>query len=57
VFLELFRVGLIWSQAMGTPIQSYVDLLSANGNTNDLSFDDFQVETYVEQVAEHCTPP
>jgi hypothetical protein len=57
MFLELFRVGLIWSQAMGTPMQSYVDLLSANGDTNDLSFDDFQVKTHVEQVAEHYTPP
>jgi hypothetical protein len=42
---------------MGTPMQSYVDLLSANGDTNDLSFDDFQVKTHVEQVAEHYTPP
>ena len=33
VFLELFRVGLIWSQTMGTPMQSYVDLLSGNGDT------------------------
>ena len=33
VFLELFRVGLIWSQAKGTPMQSYVDLLSGNGDT------------------------
>ena len=57
VFLELFRVGLIWSQAMGTPMQSYVDLLSGNGDTKDLSFDDFNVETHVEQFAEHCTPP
>ena len=57
VFFELFRVGLIWSLAMGTPMQSYVDLLSSNGDTNDLSFDDFKVETHVEQVAEHCTPP
>ena len=38
-------------------LQSWVDLVSANGDTNDLFFDDFQVETHVEQVAEQSTPP
>ena len=38
-------------------MQSWVDLVSANGDTNDLFFDDFQVETHVEQVAEQSTPP
>jgi len=38
-------------------MESWVDLLSGNGDNNDLCFDDFQVETHVEQVAEHCTPP
>jgi len=27
------------------------------GDTNDLFFDDFQVETHVEQVVEQSTPP
>ena len=34
-------------------MQSWVDLVSANGDTNDLFFDDFQVETHVEQY-NHC---
>ena len=38
-------------------IQSWVDLVSANEDTNDLFFDDFLVETHVEQVAEQSTPP
>ena len=38
-------------------MESWVDLLSGNGDNNDLCFDDFQVETPVEQVAEHCTLP
>ena len=38
-------------------MESWVDLLSRNGDNNDLCFDDFHVETHVEQVAEHCTPP
>jgi hypothetical protein len=71
VFLNLFKVELIWSQAMGTPMESWVNLLERNGDTNDLCFDDFQVETHVEisqvetqveisQVETHadqCTPP
>lgn len=43
--------------AMGTPMQSWVDMVSANGDTNDLFFDEFQAETHVEQVAEQSTPP
>jgi hypothetical protein len=34
-------------------MESWVNLLSGNGDTNDLCFDDFQVETHAEQ----CTPP
>jgi hypothetical protein len=33
---------------MGTPMESWVNLLEPNGDTNDLCFDDFQVETQVE---------
>jgi hypothetical protein len=42
---------------MGTPMQSWVNFLSCNGDTNDLCFDEFQVETQGETHVEQCTPP
>jgi hypothetical protein len=42
---------------MGTPMQGWVNLLKANGDTNDLLFDEFQVDTQIGQVAEQSTPP
>ena len=54
MFLELWKTIPICRKKK---IQSWVDLVSANEDTNDLFFDDFLVETHVEQVAEQSTPP
>lgn len=43
---------LFFQKKMKTKMQSWVDLFSGNGDVNGLFFDDFQVETHVEQVAD-----